>query len=461
MPKYKSVRGLFLSDFPVVVACLDTERHPDVNTSEVQAGTNKKYWWKYNCCNDTYEISIITMCQQNKSRSCKKCEIEKKIRNKIQSTRIPNERRSVPQAGENDIEEWKDLPAEQLLSNYQISTLGRMKNKKTGYISQIKANSAGYVNRGIRNDDGIIKLYYYHILVAKALLPNPNNLPTVNHINQNRSDNRLINLEWASVSEQNFAENKVKKSEINKRSSRFIHQLTIDGTLVKTWTSVTEAQRVLGIPREKIYQVCRLRINPNRDKVAGGYKWEYVVEEANKEEMWKELDLEQYNCGKVLVSNFGRLRRKYHSTYGTVTSGGYLKAEIPVISKIKSEKCNFLMHRLVAMAFLPNPNNYPVVNHINLITHDNRLENLEWTTARGNLQHYYQSEVGKSRKVERQKAATCKPVVQIHKKTNEVVAEFFSMQEAKRLTGIDGKNIGYCCKGTRKTAGGYKWSYKN
>ena len=111
------------------------------------------------------------------------------------------------------------------------------------------------------------------------------------------------------------------------------------------------------------------------------------------------------------------------------------------------------VHRLVAMAFIPNPNNYPQVNHKDEDKGNNCLENLEWCTAK------YNSNYGT--KIERHKRLVGKTVVQINPITRECVTEYFSIQDASTNTGIDRGSINKCCLGERKTAGGYEWEYKD
>ena len=113
---------------------------------------------------------------------------------------------------------------------------------------------------------------------------------------------------------------------------------------------------------------------------------------------------------------------------------------------------NFRINRLVAEAFISNPNNLPQVNHKNEIKDDNRVENLEWCDAK------YNNNFG-TRK-ERVAEKLSKPVLQINKTTNEIISEFPSTIEVKRQLGINHTSISQCCNGKRNTAGGYKWQYK-
>ena len=118
------------------------------------------------------------------------------------------------------------------------------------------------------------------------------------------------------------------------------------------------------------------------------------------------------------------------------------------------------VHRLVALAFIPNPKNKCDVNHKNGIKTDNRVENLEWITRSGNIQHAFNvlhrkaTWAGKTGK----ECPRSKPVFQI--KNNKIVTEFAGISEAQRQTGISFKDISRVCLGKRKTAGGYQWKYK-
>ena len=107
------------------------------------------------------------------------------------------------------------------------------------------------------------------------------------------------------------------------------------------------------------------------------------------EEIWK--DIKGYE-GRYQISNFGRVKsliyskEKIMNIYNFRRDGekgkGYWRVRLIKNSSYKY----FFVHRLVAEAFIPNPNNYATVNHINGIKTDNRIDNLEWCSLKENIQ---------------------------------------------------------------------------
>lgn len=183
-------------------------------------------------------------------------------------------------------------------------------------------------------------------------------------------------------------------------------------------------------------------------------------------EVWK--DIEGYE-GLYQVSNLGRVKSlaryvKNHSgkeyfvdeRIKTVSERkrkgihqGYFGLQLYKDNKAK----NCYVHRLVAEAFLPNTENKPTVNHIDGNKHNNRADNLEWNTYSENNIHAYIT--GLNDETHRRNCKGSIPVLQYDKNMN-LIAEYPSMREAERQTGIDCTAIGH---GIRKgwKYGGYIW----
>ena len=173
------------------------------------------------------------------------------------------------------------------------------------------------------------------------------------------------------------------------------------------------------------------------------------------EEIWK--DIKGYE-GLYKVSNTGKIKSLNYRHTGrekmlnlSVNNKGYLIVKLWKNRKFKS----FRLHRLVAEAFIPNPNNLPFINHKSEIKTQNNVENLEWCDAKYNNNYGTRKE----RVAEKTINGKCsKTVLQIDKNTNEVISEFPSIHQVERQLGIS--HISECCLGKRNTAGKYKWKYK-
>lgn len=170
-------------------------------------------------------------------------------------------------------------------------------------------------------------------------------------------------------------------------------------------------------------------------------------------EVWK--DIVGYE-GLYQVSNWGRVRSlNYRHAIGNIKilvpysdRIGYLHIEL-------SGK-KFLVHRLVAIAFIPNPNNYPVVNHKDCNPQNNRVENLEWCTQKYNTNYADCQE--KRKKVITNRADISKRVGQFTKE-GVLKAEYLSINEAHRQTGFPIADICRCCQGKRKSCHGFIFKY--
>ena len=117
----------------------------------------------------------------------------------------------------------------------------------------------------------------------------------------------------------------------------------------------------------------------------------------------------------------------------------------------------FRVHRLVALAFIPNPDNLPEVNHKDENKTTNRLDNLEWCDSKYNNNYGTRNERCGEKHLNRKDLS--KPVKQF-KKDGVFIKEYPSMKEVERQTGFYQSNISYCCNGKLKSAYGYIWRYK-
>lgn len=114
------------------------------------------------------------------------------------------------------------------------------------------------------------------------------------------------------------------------------------------------------------------------------------------------------------------------------------------------------VHRLVAKAFIPNPNNYPEINHIDENKINNSVDNLEWCTRKYNV-NYGSCKRKRVLNTDWEKMASKlrKPVRRIS--ADGKITIFRSMKEAEKETGVKNGNISKCCRGAVRTAGGCRW----
>lgn len=164
-------------------------------------------------------------------------------------------------------------------------------------------------------------------------------------------------------------------------------------------------------------------------------------------EEWR--DIPGYE-GYYQVSNFGDIRR-LHRNCGTLMHQHDFKGYRRVEFRIKGERVKFRVHRLVAQAFIPNPENKPFVNHIDEDKSNNHVNNLEWVTEKENVNHG----TALKRRSEKRK----KPIIGIDK--GGVEHSFSSAREAAKITGASYKNISAVLHNKRNRAGGYKWKFAN
>lgn len=165
-----------------------------------------------------------------------------------------------------------------------------------------------------------------------------------------------------------------------------------------------------------------------------------------------------------MVSNDGRVWSKRANRFIKLhkSSCGYLHVGLHEGGKQK----NCYVHRLVAMAFIPNPNSLPQVNHIDEDKTNNSVNNLEWCSARKNVNYGTRNKRASEwfahhPEFERHRAEMASETCRKPVKNLTTGETFKSVAEASRLTNTCRANIGAACNGRRTTAGGCRWAYTN
>ena len=167
---------------------------------------------------------------------------------------------------------WKQIPG---YDNYEVSDTGLVRSLKSG---KERILSPGKLRNGYLmvtlHKDGKRKGMQVHRLVAEAFIPNPLGLETVNHKNEDKSDNEASNLEWLSLTDNIRYGTGIRRSALARINMRGNPVLQLDalGNVVNRFPSAREASRQTGISQGNISEACR-----GRRKTAGGFVWKYAI----------------------------------------------------------------------------------------------------------------------------------------------------------------------------------------
>ena len=173
---------------------------------------------------------------------------------------------------------WKDIKDYEGL--YQVSNWGRVKSFDTykkgkngsirfykGKILKLKTNKDGYSQIGLWKN-GKRKYFLVHRLVAEAFISNTDNLPCVNHKDENKQNNVVSNLEWCSAQYNNTYGTRIERVALKKKKP--VLQYTLDGAFVREWASAKQSEREDGFDSTNICKCCQGKIKTHKDFI-----WKY------------------------------------------------------------------------------------------------------------------------------------------------------------------------------------------
>lgn len=150
---------------------------------------------------------------------------------------------------------------------YYVTEDGRVWSDKSKKFLKVRDNGTGYLYVGLKKDVQYNR--YIHRLVAETFIPNPNNLPCVNHKDEDKTNNKVENLEWCSYEYNNNYG--CHNQKIADKASKAIVQLDKYGNVIREWKSAREVENTLGIANQNIAKVLK-----GKRKRAGGYGWKYI-----------------------------------------------------------------------------------------------------------------------------------------------------------------------------------------
>lgn len=152
--------------------------------------------------------------------------------------------------------------------NYEVSGNGFVRNALTGAILKPTLNTWSYPSVTLCSNNKR-KNIPVHRLVALAFIPNVNNLPEVNHLDEDKTNNAVWNLEWATKSDN--INHGTRTERANEKKLKPVVQCSMDGRTLKVWRSLKEAEQN-GFSHSAISDCCR-----GKRKSHGGFMWRYAI----------------------------------------------------------------------------------------------------------------------------------------------------------------------------------------
>ena len=149
--------------------------------------------------------------------------------------------------------------------NYEVSNLGKVRNMKSGKVLKPQLNRNGYLMH-LLYENNKQKHLYLHRIIAIAFIDNPEEKPCVNHIDENKLNNDLSNLEWCTVKENNIHGTRTKR--VAEKCFKKVIQLDLNDNVLNEFESMTQAEQETGASVSHISSCCN-----GKRKSAGGFKW--------------------------------------------------------------------------------------------------------------------------------------------------------------------------------------------
>lgn len=324
---------------------------------------------------------------------------------------------------------WKRVIIDNENTEYEVSIYGNFRNMNTQYI--FKLARVEYIRCSISKSS-----YLIHRLMAQTFLENIDNKPYVNHIDGNKHNNVLYNLEWSTSSyntQHAYINNLIKKK------CKSILQFDLNGNYIKTFKSMTDVCNTFNISFKLLRKVVQGKLSHIKNMV---FKYEIQPVVVNDLHEFYELYLNK----NYLIHKNGRVYSKLTKQLlkPRINTGGYL-----VISGV----INKLLHVLLATQFLENIDNKSFVNHKDGNKTNNNLDNLEWVTCQENNLHAYEMELNK-----RQIAVKQYTLDGIYIKTfRSISLACLELNFPISIVNV----INNCCKGYYKHAKNYIWRYEH
>ena len=212
------------------------------------------------------------------------------------------------------MEKWKEIDG---YPHYEVSNLGNVRSylckrviATEPHLLSPRQDRKGYLFVNLYDENHKMHSVKIHRLVAIAFIPNPENLPQVNHKDEIKTNNKVSNLEWCDSKYNVNYGTGIKRSNLSRKGiyNKEVYQFTQDGTYIRSFDSVTEAARVTGGCLNTISQAAMHNIN-----YAAGFLWSYTKDyDFNKEidrrgrvKYWKEKQpFEQYDKKGNYLSTF-------------------------------------------------------------------------------------------------------------------------------------------------------------